>query len=209
MKITKFSHACVRLERDGSVLVIDPGNFSEPEAVRGADAVIITHSHADHLEPVTVLAAYRANQDLVVLAPADAAADLAELGDAVTVVAPGERHEVAGFAVRTFGGEHATIVEGFPVPPNVGYLVDDALYYPGDSFFVPGVAVETLFAPASAPWMKIAETIAFVRAIQPERVHPTHDAVLSDVGRGMVDAWFERAGGSDFSRLPIGEPVSR
>jgi hypothetical protein len=91
----------------------------------------------------------------------------------------------------------------------VGYLVDDALYYPGDSFVVPGVAVETLLAPASAPWLKIAETIAFVREVQPVRVHPTHDAVLSDVGRAMVDAWFERAGGADFSRLPIGQAVER
>jgi L-ascorbate metabolism protein UlaG (beta-lactamase superfamily) len=209
MKITKFSHACVRLEQDGRVLVIDPGNFSEPAAVEGADAVIITHGHADHLEPSTVLAAYRAKPDLLVLAPEDAIEDLGELGDAVTVVKPDEQHDVAGFGVRTFGGQHATIVEGFPVPQNVGYLVDDALYYPGDSFFLPGVPVETLLAPASAPWMKIAETIAFVRAVQPVHAHPTHDAILADVGRAMVDAWFERAAGVDYSRLPIGEAVDR
>ena len=116
---------------------------------------------------------------------------------------------MAGFAVATYGGEHATIVEGFPVPQNVGYLVDDALYYPGDSFVVPGVAVETLLAPASAPWMKVAETIGFVRAIAPARVHPTHDALLSEAGQRTVDAWFERATNADFSRLPIGETVER
>lgn len=209
MKIIKFSHACVRLERDGRVLVIDPGNFSEPAAVDGADAVIITHNHADHLEPGTIRAAHEANPDLRVLAPADAVGELAELGDAVTVVAPGERHDVAGFAVAAYGGAHATIVEGFPVPQNVGYLVDETLYYPGDSFFVPevDVDVDTLLAPASAPWMKIAEAIAFVHAIRPRRVHPTHDALLSNAGKAVVDAWFERAGGSAFTRLPIGEAV--
>ena len=38
MKIVKYTHACVRIEVDGRVLVIDPGNFSEREAVAGADA---------------------------------------------------------------------------------------------------------------------------------------------------------------------------
>jgi len=207
VKITKFSHACVRLERDGRVLVIDPGNFSERAAVDGADAVIITHSHADHLEPATIIGAYAANRDLQVLAPTDALEELVELGGAVTAVAPGERHDVAGFSVATYGGEHATIVEGFPVPQNVGYLVDDALYYPGDSFVVPDAEVDTLLVPASAPWMKIAEAVAFVRAVRPQRVHPTHDALLSDVGRASVDAWFERAGQAPFSRLPIGSAV--
>ena len=209
MKITKFTHACVRLELDGRVLVIDPGNFSEPDAVDGAHAVIITHGHADHLEPTTIAAAFAANPDLRVLAPADCLDELAGLGDAVTTVGAGEQHEVAGFTVATYGGEHATIVDGFPVPQNVGYLVDGSLYYPGDSFALPDRSVETLFAPASAPWMKQAETIAFVRAVAPERVHPTHDAGLSEIGRGIVDAWFERATDAAFSRLAIGEAIDR
>ena len=48
MRITKFGHACVRLETDGHVIVLDPGAFTEPEAVDGATAVLITHEHADH-----------------------------------------------------------------------------------------------------------------------------------------------------------------
>jgi L-ascorbate metabolism protein UlaG (beta-lactamase superfamily) len=30
MQITKYTHSCIRLERDGAVLVIDPGTWSEP-----------------------------------------------------------------------------------------------------------------------------------------------------------------------------------
>ena len=48
MRLTKYSHACVRLEKDG-VLVIDPGVFSEPAALDGVDAVLLTHEHVDHL----------------------------------------------------------------------------------------------------------------------------------------------------------------
>ena len=48
MRITKFGHACVRVEHDGVTVVIDPGVFTDVEAVDGADAVLITHEHADH-----------------------------------------------------------------------------------------------------------------------------------------------------------------
>ena len=50
MRITKFGHACVRIENDDQVVVLDPGGFTEREAVDGATAVLITHEHADHLD---------------------------------------------------------------------------------------------------------------------------------------------------------------
>ena len=49
MRLTKFGHACVRLEHDGQVVVLDPGAFTEREAVDGATAVLVTHQHLDHL----------------------------------------------------------------------------------------------------------------------------------------------------------------
>ena len=46
MKLTKYTHACVRLEKESGVLVLDPGTFSESaEALAGADAVLVTHEH--------------------------------------------------------------------------------------------------------------------------------------------------------------------
>ena len=51
MRITKFGHACVRIEHEGQVVVLDPGVFTEPEAVDGATAVLVTHLHPDHLHP--------------------------------------------------------------------------------------------------------------------------------------------------------------
>src|SRR4051812_50066303 len=51
MRITKFGHACVRIEHDGRTVVLDPGMFTDPGAVDGADAVLITHEHPDHYLP--------------------------------------------------------------------------------------------------------------------------------------------------------------
>ena len=51
MELTKHGHACVVLSDGERRLVIDPGAFTDPAAFAGADAVLITHEHADHFEP--------------------------------------------------------------------------------------------------------------------------------------------------------------
>ena len=46
MRLTKLGHACVRLDKDGAALVIDPGVWSQAaEALSGASAVLVTHEH--------------------------------------------------------------------------------------------------------------------------------------------------------------------
>jgi L-ascorbate metabolism protein UlaG (beta-lactamase superfamily) len=70
MKLTKYTHACVRLEKDNRVLVVDPGNFSEAaEALSGAEAVLVTHEHADHIDVGPVVEALRSNSGLALFAP--------------------------------------------------------------------------------------------------------------------------------------------
>ena len=51
MRLTKFGHACIRIEHADQTVVIDPGVFTEPEAVAGATAILITHEHPDHWTP--------------------------------------------------------------------------------------------------------------------------------------------------------------
>ena len=51
MRLTKLGHSCVRLDKDGATVVIDPGTFTEAEAaLAGVAAVLVTHEHPDHLD---------------------------------------------------------------------------------------------------------------------------------------------------------------
>ncbi|UBU08804.1 MBL fold metallo-hydrolase [Nonomuraea gerenzanensis] len=61
MLLTKFGHACVRVEKDGRRLVIDPGGLTEPQALDGADAVLVTHEHFDHFSEERLRRAAAAN----------------------------------------------------------------------------------------------------------------------------------------------------
>lgn len=210
MKLTKFTHACVRLEQDGRVLVLDPGKFSETaEALDGAQAVLITHEHDDHVVVPAIVAALRGSEVLAVFAPAGVAARLrGEVPDAaarIHTVEPGSAFDAAGFNVRSFGGQHALIHPQIPVVANIGYLVDGNVYHPGDSFIIPdGLSVQTLLVPLPAPWSKMSEVVDFVIAVRAPRAFQIHDGLLNETGLKLVESHVARLGkkyGTEFTRL--------
>jgi L-ascorbate metabolism protein UlaG (beta-lactamase superfamily) len=195
MQLTKFSHSCVRIDDGDRSLVIDPGTLSEvEEALDGAGGVLITHEHPDHLDADRLRAAAARNSRLQIWAPASVTATLGDLGEQVATVSPGDALSAVGFSVRTFGGQHALIHPTVPIIANVGYLVEDSVYHPGDSLIVPPVPVSVLLAPIHAPWSKTAEVIDFVVSVRAPQVYQIHDALLNDTGLGFVEAHVTRIG---------------
>ncbi|MEU1618456.1 MBL fold metallo-hydrolase [Streptomyces sp. NPDC005722] len=182
MRITKYTHACVRVEHEERVLVIDPGTWSEPAALAGADAVLVTHEHADHVDVLRL-----AGLGVPVHAPAGA--HLPRL-ETVRVTA-GSEFTAAGFRVRAVGGRHAPVHAGLPGCVNLGYVVDDALYHPGDALHVLERPVETLLVPLQASWLKTTEAIDFVNAVAPCRAFGIHDGQINERGLAGVNAWLE------------------
>ena len=80
MRMTKLGHSCVRLERDGQAIVLDPGVWSGADPLAGANAVLITHEHADHLDTGVVRAALERDAGLELWTNAPVAAQFADLG---------------------------------------------------------------------------------------------------------------------------------
>ena len=187
MQLTKFGHSCVRIDDGDRTLVLDPGAFSDLDpALDGADAVLITHEHIDHVNGDRLRAAAQADPRLRIWAPAGVAASFADLGEQVVAVGAGESFEAAGFPVRTFGGQHALIHPLIPIVANVGYLIGESVYHPGDSFVVPPAPVSTLLFPAVAPWSKMAEVIDFVVAVRAPKALPIHDGIVNDLYRMVL-----------------------
>lgn len=206
MRVTKHEHACLVLEKSDAALIIDPGSFTMPMGdVNGVVAVVLTHEHPDHWTPEQLERILDRNPDARILGPAGVAA--AASGFAVETVADGDEVTIEPFGLRFFGSKHAVIHESIPVIDNVGVLIDEELYYAGDSYTVPPVPVPTLAAPIGAPWLKIGDAMDFVLAVKPQRVFPIHEAVLSQIGRTMTHSRIKavtEAGGGQFFPLEPG-----
>ena len=203
MRLTKYGHACVRLDLDASSVVLDPGTYSPDVDLAGVADVLVTHEHADHIDVDRLVPLVR--DGLRLHTNADVGAALAtDHGLEVHAVGPGETFTVAGVDVQVVGGEHAEIYNGLPGCANVGFVLA-GIYHPGDALHVPDVEVETLLVPVSAPWLKLREALDFMRAVAPARAFPIHDAMFSDIGNAGVDRWMANEGGTDYQRLAAGE----
>jgi L-ascorbate metabolism protein UlaG (beta-lactamase superfamily) len=212
MKLIKHEHACVVLEKDGTSVVIDPGSFSAgaAEIIAGADAILITHEHADHVNQAAITGALAARPDLRIYGPAALGAALAAHQGQFTPVTAGDELAIGPFAVAVHGREHAVIHPDIPVIPNVGYLFDGTLYHPGDAYFVPEAPVNVLLLPTSGPWMKIGEAADYVRAVRPQQIVQIHEMLLSDIGLYLASNLLGEQGltGLPLTALAAGESLS-
>jgi L-ascorbate metabolism protein UlaG (beta-lactamase superfamily) len=210
MELIKYGHACVVLCEGERRLVVDPGAFTDPTALDGASAVLVTHEHPDHFVADRLRAAMDADPALEIWTNSSVAGQLEGLGGRVHVVGHGDAASVAGFDVHVHGELHAQIHPEIPQVKNVGFLVDGQVFHPGDALTVPDEPVATLLLPVHAPWSKASEVIDYVRAVHADQAYAVHDGLLNDTGLGLMGGLLgERGPGTPtpFSRLAPGDSV--
>lgn len=203
MKLTKYEHSCFTLEKDGKILVVDPGNWATDFVVEeNVVGVVVTHEHADHFYPETLKAIVAKNPKAIIIAHEDVTKQISEL--LAKTVAVGDIVSVGPFTLQFFGGKHATIHPSMPLVANLGVMINNLVYYPGDSFTLPGKPVDVLALPVGAPWLKISDVMDYLTTVKPRLAFPTHDAVLSEVGKMLPDRMlppFAESYGGSYKRL--------
>lgn len=186
MKLTKYQHACFVVEKDSVSIVVDPGSFTHDFIMpKHVAAVFVTHNHPDHCDNQLVISILRQHPKAVLLAHESITHDFPN--EHTQSVQNGETVEAGGITLQFVGGAHEPIDTSIPTPPNLGVIIDNQLYYPGDSFLVPIEPIKQLALPVSAPWLKISESLNLLRAIKPQFAFPTHDAILSTEGQTLID----------------------
>jgi L-ascorbate metabolism protein UlaG (beta-lactamase superfamily) len=187
MHVTRFGHSAVLVEAAGQRVLIDPGAFSSPEVfdVQGLDAIVVTHQHADHLDRDRIGVLIERNPGAIRLSDPETAA----LVDGFTAHSDGDVTEIGTITITGVGTTHAEILPMIPRVTNTGVLItaggEPTLFHPGDAYAYAPEGVDILAAPLSAPWTKVAETVDFVRRVNPRVVFPIHDAGVTPLMHGI------------------------
>ncbi|AGF72041.1 hypothetical protein A605_05175 [Corynebacterium halotolerans YIM 70093 = DSM 44683] len=206
MKITRHIHACVRIEHEGTRVLVDPGSFGVPDDLAAVDAVLVTHVHPDHVDPEALGAARHDNPDLRIFAPASVAAHLA---DDVTVVTHGDTFRVGALDVRVVGADHAVVTRATPVAENTGYLFNGQVLHAGDAFH-PIRDVDCVLLPVNGPWVKMLDIEEFLSQYPPKRFIAIHDGIVNDHGLAINRKQLSKLAGehgSEYLPLAPGESV--
>ena len=209
MLITKHGHACLEITKEGKTLIVDPGSYTEQMGTqKDVSAIIVTHKHDDHCYEDQLDAILKLNPDAVIYGTAEVCDRLSTYK--TVKVFHGDWFEVGPFTLEFFGDLHEPIHRSIPIIQNTGVMINQSLYYPGDSYTLPDKPVEVLACPTSAPWLRIAEVIDFIENIKPKQCFPTHNALLSDIGHALnnsrVQVTTEKFGGK-FSYLEVGHSL--
>jgi L-ascorbate metabolism protein UlaG (beta-lactamase superfamily) len=203
MKLTNYEHACFTVEKEGKVIVVDPGSFTTDFVVpEHVVAIIVTHAHGDHLDMDLISEIIDKNPHAVIIGTEEVTAKLSKYE--THTVHGGDGFAIEGFDLDFYGDDHARIHRDVPKGQNIGVLIEDRVYFPGDSFTMPEKEVDILALPVAGPWMKDEEAIDFMKAVGARFTFPTHDAVLSAGGKSVADSTiggFAEAAGTEYRRI--------
>jgi len=189
VQITLLGHSCVLFSIGRSDnqrrLVLDPGNLTSPLSDVGqVDAVLVTHAHADHVD-ADQIRLLRQSAAFPVFGNEDVLRLLADAGiPNLTLLEPGPL-TVAGVKLEVLASVHESIYPGVPVPTHSAFLIADTVFAPGDAFLVPDFPVDVLMLATGAPWMKLADTIDYLRAVNPRVAVPVHDGGLAPAHQAL------------------------
>ena len=181
LTMTFIGHGTLMFGFDGKTIHVDPyGKLADYAALPKADAILITHDHADHLDPAAI-AAIRTPGTVVVMARS-CAGKLDGL-----VMTNGESRTVLGIRVEAVPEYNIVNKRGTGQPfhprgAGNGYLLcfgDKRVYVAGDTENTPEMqalrGVDAAFLPMNLPYTMTPEMVAAAsKAFRPKILYPYH-----------------------------------
>jgi len=181
LTITFIGHGTLMFQFGGKVFHVDPyGKLADYAGLPKADAILITHDHADHLDPAALAAVRKPDTAMVV---SEACKGKVE----GSVMANGDTRTVLGVGVEAVPAynirQHRDNGQPFhPRGPGNGYILsfgDKRVYVAGDTENTPEMKalkkIDIAFLPMNLPYTMTPEMVAdAAKAFKPKILYPYH-----------------------------------
>lgn len=177
MKITKLGHCCLLIETKDKRILTDPGSYTVEahSKLENIDFILFTHEHQDHFHLESLKIILENNPEAIVYCNNSVSELLDNEGIKNKIIKNSDKILLGEISVAGIGEKHAQMHKDIPLSDNVGFFIDEKLWYPGDAFTNPEREVEILALPVSGPWMKIGEALDYAILLKPKVVFPVHD----------------------------------
>ncbi len=185
LKITPLYHGSVMLEFGGKIIDVDPWGQADYSGLPQADLIVITHTHADHMD-AALLKTLRKDGTILVGPPAVTDTLNGTVGD-TDAISNGEKKTFMGVEIEAVPMYNLKLGSGPGKPYHHkgignGYVLsfgDTRVYFSGDTECVPEMKalknITIAFVAMNPPrTMPPAEAAACVAAFQPKIVYPYH-----------------------------------
>ena len=185
LKITPLYHGSVMLEFGGKIIHVDPWSQADYTGIPKADMIVITHSHADHMDPA-IIKNLRKESTVLVAPPAVTDTLNGTVGD-TDAISNGEKRTFLGVEIEAVPMYNLVLGSG-PGKPfhhrgiGNGYILsfgDTRVYFSGDTECTPEMKalknIAIAFVAMNPPrTMPPSEAAACVQAFRPKIVYPYH-----------------------------------
>lgn len=202
--LTKFAQSCFLFEKAGHRLLLDPGKFDfdqhgrRPEDWPSLEGIIITHEHFDHAD-LEVIKFLTERDRCSVYTTSTFAQQLVAVGVTATGMQPNETVDIGAFTIRSISQQHGALSGGRPIPENIGFIVDETFYTPGDSIPVPEMPkAPVLLVPVAGPEMNFVTAKMMIEASQPQLAVAMHYSNTANFPLNMDELKALRFPGTEF-----------
>ncbi|MCB9808937.1 MBL fold metallo-hydrolase [Candidatus Nomurabacteria bacterium] len=178
MLIKKINHCCFTITTDGIVFITDPGSFVDPVDLLRADVLLLSHEHGDHYQVENIQKLLDLNPDLKIYTNESVYDLLQDENIESEIMTDGDILEYEGITIRAVGEWHEEIYNQFGMVKNIGFYINEKVFFPGDAFnpldFTPEVAMFCI----AGPFTQAKKSIVWAGSLGARVVIPMHESIL-------------------------------
>lgn len=172
MKITRYEQSCLLIEQGETRVLIDPGTpFTQKRDIAELgklDAVLITHEHADHFDQELC---EKVSGDLDIYVNESTSKHM--VGNK-KVVQSNQQINIGELKITAIELPHCLMPDGSEGPQNIGYLINDIFFHPGDGIELDGLKVKYLALPITGPDVSMKRAFGFARQVSAQQAIAIH-----------------------------------